>query len=302
MKKSFLQTPEWLEFQKSLGRKTWRFDDGKIQANVIQYDLPFGKNYLYIPHGPTINFDGIGGGLKHEIAGFFKYLREIAQQEKSVFVKLEPLMDTTIELIFDAGLRKSDKHVQPHRTTILDLTSLEEEILAKMHHKTRYNIKLAQSHSITIRPSTEINIFWDLLKKTTARDKFHAHQKSYYEKLLSLQAPIKTELFIAYHENTPVAGAITMEHENVGYYLHGASDHDFRSLMAPYALHWEIIKQYKSQGVAAYDFWGIDPELWPGVTRFKLGFSGHTVEYPGAFDLPISKFWYFAYNLARKIR
>ncbi len=264
--------------------------------------MAFGKNYLYIPHGPAIHFEGIEGGLKHEIAHFFKYLRELGREQRSIFVKLEPLLDTTTELIFDSGLRKSKKHIQPHRTTALDLALSEEELLSKMHHKTRYNIKLAQSHGISVRACDDVNVFWGLMEKTTARDKFHAHRKEYYQKLLTLKEPIKTDLLIAYDKETPVAGAIVMRHADTGYYLHGASDHNFRNLMAPYALHWEISKQLKSQGAISYDFWGIDPELWPGVTRFKLGFGGQTVEYPGAFDLPISKFWYFVYNLARKIR
>ena len=46
---------------------------------------------------------------------------------------------------------------------------------------------------------------------------------------------------------------------------------------------------------------GIDAKKWPGVTRFKLGWGGDIKEYPGSFDLPVSKIWYLGYNLARKI-
>jgi hypothetical protein len=60
--KSFLQTNEWLDFQESIGHKVWRFDNGKIIANIIRHDLPFGKNYLYVPHGPEIDLDQITGG------------------------------------------------------------------------------------------------------------------------------------------------------------------------------------------------------------------------------------------------
>ncbi|MEK7582723.1 MAG: peptidoglycan bridge formation glycyltransferase FemA/FemB family protein [Patescibacteria group bacterium] len=302
MRKSFLQTDEWLEFQTAVGRKTFRFDNGKIGANIIRHDLPFGKNYLYIPHGPTIQFDGIEGGLKHEIGFFFKYLRELAREQKSIFVKIEPLSDTITELIFDFGLRKSKKHIQPHKTVALNLALQEDVLLSQMHHKTRYNIKLAQNHDIRVQLSDDIEIFWNLLKKTTTHDKFYAHEKKYYQKLLTLDGRLKTNLLIAYHGKTPVAGAIILMCDDISYYLHGASDHDFRNLMAPYALHWDIIKHLKALGFLFYDFWGIDAQRWPGVTRFKLGFGGQTIEYPGSFDLPISKFWYFIYNLARKIR
>ena len=99
----------------------------------------------------------------------------------------------------------------------------------------------------------------------------------------------------------PIAGAILLTYGDTVYYLHGAMDRDYKSWMAPYLMHWEIIKWAKKQGYHYYDFWGIDTSRWPGVTRFKLGFGGQQVEYPGSFDMPISKFWYFVYKITRKI-
>ena len=40
-------------------------------------------------------------------------------------------------------------------------------------------------------------------------------------------------------------------------YLHGGSDYNYRSFMAPYLLQWEIIKKIKKEGFLFYDFWGI---------------------------------------------
>ena len=67
-------------------------------------------------------------------------------------------------------------------------------------------------------------------------------------------------------------------------------------------MHWEIIMWAKSKGYEFYDFWGIDANEWSGVSKFKLGFGGRAVEYPGSFDMPISGFWYFVYRLIRKFR
>src|SRR5258708_7923465 len=130
--KSFLQTQEWLEFQKSIRRKAWRFDNGKIMANVIQHDLPFGMNYLYVPHGPEIYFDQITGGLKNEIEQFFSHVKNIAREQKSIFVKFEPLQDSVVELIYDSGLKKSKKELQPRRSVVIDLDKSEEELLSAM--------------------------------------------------------------------------------------------------------------------------------------------------------------------------
>lgn len=301
---TFLNTTEWLEFQKVLGRKAWRYERDGIAANIIRHDLPFKKNYLYIPHGPELDLNRMLSGYRNELNAFAGFLGKLAAENKSVFIKFEPLRDVVPEFLHSAGLtiRPVNKHIQPSRTVVLDLSPAEEEILSRMHHKTRYNIKVAQGHGVTVRFAGDTDSFLDLLKKTTERDKFSAHPNEYYKKLLGLEEPLKTELFLAHHQGKPVAGAIVLTHGDMGYYLHGASDNSFRQFMAPHLLHWDIIKTLRERGVKRYDLWGIDARRWPGVTRFKLGFGGRQVEYPGSFDIPVRKFWYWLYNLRQKFR
>lgn len=299
--KSFLQTNEWLEFQKEVGNKTRRFDNGKISANIIKLGLPLGKSMLYIPHGPDINFQDIKGGLKNDLNKFIQHLKDLAREEGSIMVKIEPLSDVIMELLHVKGMRRSSKQIQPYKTVVLDLGLPEDHLLGKMHPKTRYNIKVAEKHGIVIKPSVDIDTFFKLLKKTSKRDQFSSHPKPYYEKLRKLNGELKSDLFLAFKDDKPLAGAIILRHKEAGYYLHGASDHEYRNMMAPYALHWDIIKYLKDNGIKYYDFWGIDANKWPGVTRFKLGWGGDQKENPGSFDLVISRFWYLLYSIARKI-
>ncbi|MEK7583276.1 MAG: peptidoglycan bridge formation glycyltransferase FemA/FemB family protein [Patescibacteria group bacterium] len=279
---SFLQSQDWMDFQKSLGRKVFEV----AGAKVIQHDLPLGKNYLYIPYGPEL--------VSHQFAG---ELRQLAREQGSIFVKAEPMQDDVAQQLVATGFQKSNKNIQPQKTVVIDLTKTEDELLDAMHHKTRYNIRVAEKHGIHVARSMKHEIFWELMQKTSARDKFSSYPKSYYEKLMNY-----TELWIAYHQETPVAAALVAMHGDQAYYLHGASDHEHRALMAPYALHWEIIKKLQVLGSTLYDLWGIDANKWPGVTRFKLGWGGRTIEYPGAFDLVISKPWKLAYDLTQKLR
>ncbi len=303
MIKSFLQTQDWLDFQKHIGRKTWRFDNGKIRANIIKHDLPFRKNYLYIPHGPEINFNAITGTINNEVAQFVAYLKNLAQEEKSIYIKIEPLDDKVIELMHGFGFKKSFKEIQPHHSVVIDLDKSEEELLFAMHHKTRYNIKIAEKSGVTVKDSDDLEAFWKLLGKTTKRDRFGSHSKEYYKKLLEhfKGADMRADLIMAYHNDKAVAGSLVMTYGDTCYYLHGASDYDFRAMMAPYALHWENMKYLKKRGVKFYDLWGIDAVKWPGITRFKLGWGGQQVEYPGSFDRTILKIWYLVYKIARKI-
>lgn len=307
MDRPFLQTPEWLAFQKHLGRRVWRLDDGFIKANIIRHDVRLGQNYLYIPYGPELNLDMARDGLRNEVKHFVRYLQQLAHAEGSMFIKIEPTHDIVVELLMRNGmrLRHSSRHIQPMKTVVADLTQTEDEMLDRLHHKHRYNINLAQRHGVTVEESDDAEIFWKLLKQTAEHDDFRTHNMLYYKKLLNFFTPtsfggasgLRTKLFLAMQGGRPVAGVIMMEHGRTVTYLHGAMDREHRAVMAPHLVHWTLMKQYKQQGYAWYDFWGIDSEKWPGVTRFKLGFGARTIEYPGSFDLVTKRFWSWAYRV-----
>jgi lipid II:glycine glycyltransferase (peptidoglycan interpeptide bridge formation enzyme) len=77
--------------------------------------------------------------------------------------------------------------------------------------------------------------------------------------------------------------------------------------MAPYLLHWELIKEAKEKGLKFYDWWGIaasdDPkDPWAGITRFKKGFGGEMVSYPGTFDYVLKPAGYEFYKLFRFVK
>jgi peptidoglycan pentaglycine glycine transferase (the first glycine) len=311
--KSFLQTTEWLEFQRSIGRKAWRFSNGSITANIVRHNVPFGKNYLYIPYGPEIRVDEMVGGIRNELSLFVAYLKNLACEEKSFYIKIEPLDDKVPELFHQFGFKKSNKELQPKRSVILDLETSEEGLLMAMHHKTRYNIKVGEKYGLKFITGNNIDAFWELLELTAKNDNFSTHPKKYYEKLCTAPG-LKTEMVFVEHEGVLIAGAVLLVYGDTVYYLHGAMDRDpkYKPMMAPYFLHWEVIKWAKGYGMKHYDLWGIDASKWPGVTRFKLGWlgspkhgeggGGRQVEYPGAFDLPISKMWYLTYKVINKIR
>lgn len=293
-----------MEFQKSLGRQVFEYDQDGIKAKIVKLPLWFGRSYLYIPHGPDMDFNSMIGGEGNPVWKFLHYLKDLGRKEKAIFIKVEPLTDHVAQTLAERKFRPSKKEIQPSKTVIVDLTQSDDDLLDKMHHKTRYNIRVADKHGVIVKPSYDIDAFWKLLKKTTARDRFFSHSQDYYKKLMKFfgeKSEIKADLLFAYYRNEPVAGAIVLSVGKSAYYLHGASDYDARKYMAPYMLHWDIIKYLKMNGFEAYDFWGIDARHWPGVTRFKLGWGGRVVEYPGSFDWRLSWWWYQAYKLARKV-
>lgn len=290
---NFLQSKQWFDFQKALGRKVWMINN----VLVIKHDLPFGKSYLYSPRcGEDFLSDS-----------FLKKIKEIGKKEKAIFLKVEP-KGKKISKKF-----KKSSNLQPSKTLILDI---KNDLLKSFHHKTRYNIRLAEKKGIKIRKEKNLEEFWRLIQKTSERDKFRFHEKEYYEKLLQVPG---VEMFLAEHSpelQSKCSGCATRSSCEIKFvvavnivgffkdfaiYLHGASDYDFRNLMSPYLLQWEQIKEAKKKDCKFYDFWGIDEKKWPGVTRFKKGFNGKEVKYIGAYDLVLNPVWYLIYNLAKKL-
>lgn len=269
----FLQSPEWQKFQESLGRKTWRVDG----ALVVKMHFISSVYFLYSPKGPLFEIN----------ENFLKKITEIAKKENAFFYRIEP--PTTPPKTFQQFRDK-----EPKCTLITDISKPEDELLAEMHEKTRYNIRLAEKKGLRIA-NDGFDDFYNLLQKTSSRQDIKLHSKEYYKKLAGFN-----EIFVAYHENIPVACAMVNFYEDTATYLHGGSDEKYKNLMAPNLLHWEIIKTAKSRGARFYDWWGIDEKKWPGITRFKRGFGGAEICAPGTFDFPINKFLYNLYKLLRK--
>lgn len=288
---SFLQSYEWEEFQRALGRKTWRVRS----VLIIRHDLPGGFNYLYTPEAV----------LDDPTEDFLHEAEKIAREEKSIFLKIEPLKPFS----FSGFDGRESKWLQPRKTVFIDLAPAEEELLRTMREKTRYNIRLAERKGVKVT-SNQLPVtsyfekFWEMLKETASRDKFYLHERSRYEKLLEIRSEnFSNELFFAEYRGEIAAAAMInfFRPSQTATYLHGASGREHREAMGPHLLHWRIMQEAKSRGFARYDFGGVDAVLWPGITRFKRGFGGRYVEYPKAIDIIYRPTLYSIYKVARKI-
>ncbi|TSA44760.1 peptidoglycan bridge formation glycyltransferase FemA/FemB family protein [bacterium] len=293
----FLQSSKWAGFQNGFGRPAWFLRLGRGMGSAVKFELPFGKNYLYLPKGPV--------GVEHW-GDAIDSLRELALEQKSIFFRVDPEIRAREIDLAKFGLARSPKETQARQTVIVDLEKSETEMLAQMHPKTRYNIKLGEKKELGIvnyELGTGFEPVWQLFQKTAKRDKFHLHEREYYEKMLKLDG---VKLFAAHFEGKPIAAAIVSMFAGKAVYLHGASDYEHRQLMAPYLLHWNIMKFMKAQGCRHYDFGGVAPKdepnhPWVGISRFKLGFGGEYVEYVGSWDFVMDKMWYGIYKIARRI-
>lgn len=295
----FLQANFWHELLKNNQEKTeiWGTQEGgeiKAAALIIQKKLIGPYFYFYSPRGPR----GEDKAIKFLLTELKK------KKTKAVFFRIEP--EKISEEIKSLNLKKS-LDLQPKKTLFLDLNLETEKLLENMHQKTRYNIRLAEKKGVEVKEAksgenSENNFkeFWRLMTLTSTRDAFRLHDTAHYKNLLKSEKNIK--LFFAVYEGKTIATALVCFYNRRATYMHGASDSKARNLMAPYLLQWEIIKIARREGYKYYDFYGIDENKWPGVTRFKLGFGGFIKEYPGTYDYVLRPLVYSLYEILRKLR
>ncbi len=280
-----LQSSKWLKFQESAGHKAHLFFIEVIDTyfTAFEYSLPLNKKYYYIPRGPVINNEK----LQKE---FEKEFKKILSKD-IIFVRFEPNW-------IPASARKIND-LQPSHTFYTDLLLDEKTLLDGMHQKTRYNIRLALKKEMSfLYNDPDIDSFIKLIKETSARDKFVSHPISYYKKMIESGA---AQLATLKDNEEVLAAGIFAQYGDTMTYLHGASSSNKRELMAPYALHWEMMMFAKGEGLKHYDWHGVDDKKWPGFTRFKRGFGGTDIIYPGTFDLVLDSIAYTGYTVIRAL-
>ncbi len=320
---SFLQSFDWGEFSEATNKKVERFfvlDEGEVllSASVLLERLPAKKSYLYIPYGPVAKKGVKIERLNDAFYFLIEYLKKKAKNKKAIFLKVEKENFPVNLKTF--GFKKSDKDIQARETLILNISKKEEEILKQMKQKTRYNIRLAERKGVKVfsisNKEVAFDIFYNLLLKTAKRNGFNLHPKSHYENMMDMFLGVENlndsyfqKVFFAEYKGKVIACALIGFFGKRATFLHGASSDEYKNVMAPYLLHWEIIKKAKELDFSEYDFWGITTKntdknqikKWSGFSRFKMGFGGDVVEYEGAYDLAFSKTWYLLYKTSRKI-
>jgi lipid II:glycine glycyltransferase (peptidoglycan interpeptide bridge formation enzyme) len=289
-----LQTSAWGALKSKFGWQVERVCAGACGAQVLFRRLPLGLSLAYIPKGP------VGEGW----AGLWPEVDRLCRRRRAVLLKVEPdLSEPMPQNVISAlrGFRRSKHAIQPRRSIVIRLDGTEEEWLARMKQKTRYNIRLAEKKEVLVRPSGDLDAFYRLMQATGQRDGFGVHSLDYFRAAHDLFSPAGAcRLWIAEYAGRPLAGIMVFARGSRAWYFYGASSEEERGRMPAYLLQWHAMRWAKSIGCAEYDLWGVPDEedetleasfetrsdgLW-GVYRFKRGFGGSLVRSVGAFDRP----------------
>jgi len=340
-----LQTWEWSQVKARYGWKpmpfVWSDDPGEgsepsqgltvAAAMILKRTISLGGfaaklSVLYIPKGP--NLDWTDAALRQRV---LDDLQAFARQQGAIFLKLDPDValgtgvpgtEAAVESeggravqaeLEQRGWLFSQDQIQLRNTVLIDLSPSEDEMLARMKQKTRYNLRLAQKKGVTIRAATadDSPLLYRMYAETSLRDGFLIRGEDYYQTVWRTFEPSSTvhppssapfsEPLIAEVEGEPIAAISVFYFAGQAYYLYGMSRDAHRDKMPNYLLQWEAMRRAKSYGCSGYNLWGAPDKfdesdgMW-GVFRFKEGLGGYVSRTIGAWDFPARRWMYALYT------
>lgn len=307
---SLLQSELWRRFQEQNGISV---RETALGLALVQ-NPPFFGSILYFPHGPVFE-------EQRDEKEIRTALSQAATEGHAGWIRVEPRTGEELEclkLAFGEGRVVPAPHdVQPREILVTDISLSTETLIARMKPKTRYNVRLAEKHGVSIRfswSSEDARAFIDLVYSTTHRKSIRPHPKSYYQNFFTTLSEEEATLAIAEYDGKILAANLLVFFGDTAHYLHGGSSDEEREVMAPFLLHFRSMEEAKRRGCSRYDFGGVrvrsrngaDDTDWDGITRFKQGFDpkAETLLFPGTYDIIVSPVRYRLYRLffaARKL-
>jgi peptidoglycan pentaglycine glycine transferase (the first glycine) len=306
-----------------------------LKRQIIRNGFAARLSVLYSPKGPLL--DWTNESLRNRV---LNDLQSFAKKQGAIFLKCDP------DVVLGTGVPKGEEDVpenngqvvtselkrrgweyssdqiQFKNTVVIDLNPTEDEMLARMKQKTRYNIRLAEKKGVALRVGTlgDLGMLYKMYAETSVRDGFVIRDEGYYKTVweLFMRSNVDTleslqvetfqpsnlptcEPLIAEVDNEPVAAIFVFYFAGHAYYVYGMSRNVHREKMPTYLLQWEAMKRARAKGCTAYDLWGA-PEVFEesdsmwGVYRFKEGLGGKVVRTLGAWDFAPSLLWYKMYS------
>lgn len=304
----FLQSPAWEKFQQSQGKKTFRLSGENFEALAILDSTPIG-NYLSCPYGPILKD-------KSTLKTALKALKKLAQEQKAIFIRIEPQLQLSAAEMKKIGAKKVHD-IEPAATWVLDLTQSPETIQAGIEKEKMRLWRNGHKKGISFRQSTDpkdVEYLSSLLAQVAKKDVFNPHSTDYLKAqveqgfaslyLVELDPSVKNP--DQKSEKIPIAASMIYDYDGVRYYMHSAADYEHRRLGAGSSILVQMILDAQAAGLKFFDFWGITTSTdknhpWYGFTKFKKSYGGAAKIYTGTYDFPLQKSKYRAYSLLRAI-
>lgn len=289
----FMQTSWWAEFRVSAGfdhfAATLRHGGALVGgAVVLRYEYAPGECFYYIPEGPVLGDDPETAEPVFEAILATVDRRRATDPARVSHLRLEPRWERLPPFAhgFRDLPRRGDGFTEPRDTACVDLRQPEAAILAQMKPKGRYNVGIARRHGVAVVEDASpggLDDFWRIYGATTDRHALDAKPPDYFADLVAvLVGTGHGSLFFAEHEGERLATAIVVFFGARATYFYGGSLAERRHVMAPYLLHFELMRLARARGCEWYDLWGVAPDddvehPWHNISVFKRKFGGREV-------------------------
>lgn len=207
-------------------------------------------------------------------------IERLIKKHKVLQVVVEPENKNQAIRLKELGFKISSPFI-PSKTVVLQLNKSDKMLYESFAKNTRYAIR--KSENVAIDETSDFVNFRKCWRSSVnySRQVLSAWKMGHLHKAFG-----KDCVFLLAGDGS--AGAIFLVAGKVGYYWYGFANKDGRKSLALYKVVWEGMRWCKSRGATHFDMEGIYDErfpidTWIGFTRFKKGFGGRVVRYPGAY-------------------
>jgi lipid II:glycine glycyltransferase (peptidoglycan interpeptide bridge formation enzyme) len=254
---------------------------------VQKYSFAPESCFYYIQDGPVLPDDESAAGEVFAAVLAAVEDRRKAEEQAVSHLRIEPRWERLPDFVRGFTTPPSrDVYTEPRNTACVDLRPPEEAILARMKPKGRYNIGVAQKHGVSvIEDSSEQGVadFLGIYVATAARQGIRAKPSDYFQSLVFLLSSLRCgSIFFAEYQGLRLAAAVVVYFGRRATYFFGGSLDCHRHVMAPYLLHFAIMRKARALGHDWYDLWGVAPpdepeHSWQHISVFKRKFGGREV-------------------------
>ena len=224
-----LQLSKWADTKKLTGWYSRRIavgENGQIKGvgQLLFKKIPkLPYTLCYVSRGFVADYNN-----KEVLEALLSYAKEVAKDEKSYAIKIDPDVEVdkgaeALKNLRELGFKhkgfkegSSKDYIQPRMTMITPIDKTDDELVQSFERRNRSKVRLALKRGTKVERSNRegLKVFANLMKITGERDGFLTRDISYFENIYdALHEDGDAELFLVKLEPKPVLDTVNQDLE-----------------------------------------------------------------------------------------
>lgn len=289
----FMQSWAWSDFKRREGYAVLRlglFEAGVLVGGALAYHYRSEDSggLIAVPDGPVLDWTDRQSPARLRL--LVDALKGWSEARGAVALRVEPRLERCADAL--SAWKRAPVDLVPEETLVVSLGS-DEDMLARMKPKGRYNARLALRRGVEVTLTEDpgaVHDFHFILDRTGRHHDFLVEPKSFFINLAGAAPPGALRWALARYKGVTLAAALTLRFGDSVTYLYGGHLPLFPEVMASYAMHWEVMRDAAAAGLASYDLYGYAGPDRPShpyarFSRFKEKLGGTPARRMGSRDL-----------------